>query len=222
MPKRQYIKRADTTLEEVFAKGGRIAKSTYLAPTVRFEHPVDIADNSTIYGNVSIGQFSYLNVGCVVYSNVSIGRFCSIGRSVEIGLASHPMEYLSTHPFVTSNSLFTRYPEYSEIQRKKWQFHQSVSIGNDVWIGAKAMILNGVNVGDGAVIAAGAVVTKDVPPYAVVAGVPARVMRMRFDDKTIEQLLALKWWDLPLSELKKLPFDDIQQCIEVMKACTSK
>lgn len=94
---------------------------------------------------------------------------------------------------------------------------QQVSIGNDVWTGHHVNIMPGVNVGDGAAIGAGSVVTKDVPPYAVVAGVPAQVKRFRFPDRVIERLLRLKWWELELSDLSGLPFRDAERCLDLVE-----
>lgn len=210
------ISMKDTSKEEVWAGVGRIANSSYLNPTASFEMPVDIADNVTIYGNTQIGKFSYINVGCVVYSNVTIGRFCSIGRSVEIGLARHPSQFLSTHPFQCNHNLFARYPGYADINKKDWVFHPETIVGHDVWIGAKVGIASGVTIGTGSIIAAGAIVTKDVPPYAIVGGVPAKVIKMRFSKDIIEKLLKYQWWDLDLEVLSKLPFDDIETCVEML------
>ncbi len=211
------IKTKDTSKELIFKKGGRIANNAYVHPSATLTIPVDIADNVTIYGGCEIGQFTYLNVGCVVYSNTSIGKFCSIGRSVEIGLAQHPISYLSTHPFQCADSLFTRFSGYSEIQRKPWRFHPPTSIGNDVWIGAKVNILSGVNIGNGVIIAAGSVVTKSIPPYSIVGGIPAKVIKMRFSDEIIEKLEALCWWNMDLDNLKDLPFENIEKCIEILE-----
>ncbi len=86
-------------------------------------------------------------------------------------------------------------------------------IGNDVWIGQNAVIMDGVHVGDGAIVAAGAVVTKDVPPYAIVGGVPARVIKYRFDAGTIKELSELKWWELSDGEIASLPVDNVPACL---------
>ncbi len=200
--------------EMMTAAGGRIARSASIAEGVVFETPVDVADNVTIYGRSRLGAFTYVNVGCVLYNGVRLGKFCSLGRGVELGLAQHAMDHLSTHPFVCVNSLFSRIPEYADMKRVPWRFHPETKIGNDVWFGAKASVVAGVTIGDGAVIAAGAVVTKDVEPYTIVGGVSAKPIRKRFSDPIIEQLLALKWWDLPLAELRDLPFDNIEACVE--------
>ncbi len=94
---------------------------------------------------------------------------------------------------------------------------KKVTIGNDVWTGHNVNIMSGVNVGDGAVIAAGSVVTKDVPPYAVVAGVPATIKRFRFSEHIIARLLRSKWWELELSQLSGLPFNDVGRCLDAIE-----
>lgn len=201
--------------------GGRIAKTSFVGKNAFLEIPVDIADNVTFYGGSSIGAYSYINVGSVVFGNVKIGRFCSIGRGVELGLAQHPVEYLSTHPFQVANSLFTRNKIYNSIKRVPWQFHKETIIGNDVWIGSKASIVSGVKIGNGAIVAAGAVVSCDVPDYAIVGGVPAKIIRLRFRSEIIEKLLKLAWWNLPLEKINDLPFDNIDQCIETLERQSS-
>jgi acetyltransferase-like isoleucine patch superfamily enzyme len=198
--------------------GGRIAASSFVAESAVLELPVDIADNATIYGDTWIGAFTYINVGTVIYHRSRIGKFCSLGRQIEIGLARHPISFLSTHPFQVRVSPFERYPGYASVNRKPWTFHSETHIGNDVWIGAKACVVSGVSVGDGAVIAAGAIVTKDVEPYAIVGGVPAKVISRRFDQERVEALLDLRWWDLDLADLTALPFDDIDRCIQALRA----
>ncbi len=197
--------------------GGRIAATSSVAKTCELENPVDIADNVTLYGNTAVGAFSYINVGCVLYANSHLGRFCSVGRNVEMGLALHPVDHLSTHPFQCAKSLFMDLPDYAEVQRVPWRFHAPTRIGHDVWIGAKACIVSGVTVGTGAVIAAGAVVTKDVEPYTIVGGVPAKPIKKRFDDDTIAALLETQWWSLDMAHIKTLPFSDIQACIEKLR-----
>lgn len=130
-----------------------------------------------------------------------IGKFCSIacGAKFLFNSANHSLASLSTYPF----PIF--YEEWGlNIQdvAAAWDNKGDIVIGNDVWIGYEAVVLAGVTIGDGAVIGARAVVTKDVPPYAVVGGVPARLIRRRFPDDTISALLALRWWDWSADKIK--------------------
>lgn len=151
--------------------------------------------------NVAIGRKSYVAEAAHI-GECEIGAFSSIGPQAIIGgLGSHPTRYLSTHPAFYSTlgqagHTFAESDRFEELSK--------TVIGNDVWIGARALILDGRSVGDGAVVAAGAVVTRDVPPYAIVGGVPARVIRYRFAPDVIEALLAWRWWNLPNQILAKL------------------
>ena len=146
----------------------------------------------------TVGSYSYVGSNSrIVYAN--IGRFCSIAGEASIGMGTHTLNKLSTCPVFTERSNGTGHSwckESLEFPYKK------INIGNDVWIGKRVMVMGGVSIGDGAVIAAGAVVTKDVPPYAVVGGVPARIIKYRFTDNEIRMLLDLKWWNLPEEYLK--------------------
>jgi acetyltransferase-like isoleucine patch superfamily enzyme len=134
-------------------------------------------------------------------AKLSIGRYCSVADGVEILLGGdHRTDFVTTYPFGAMTGVW---PE-AEVRD---DFHTSkgdVTIGHDVWLGSQCMILSGVTVGDGAVVAARAVVTKDVPPYAIVGGNPAKLIRMRFDPRTAERLLASRWWDLPRDRIAAL------------------
>ena len=147
----------------------------------------------------------------------SIGRFCSINETAVI-LNNHPMGYVSTHP-ILDQAMFWNIKDYQyrkELLRKYGKYRNNspdcdspirynppVTIGNDVWIGGYVSILPGVHVGDGAVLAAGAVVNRDVEPYAVVGGVPAKLIKYRFNEKDREELLKIKWWDWNIEKIEK-------------------
>lgn len=181
------------------------------------EQPVTLGNVKLQHG-CSIGQYTYMRSGTLA-SAESIGRYCSFGPDFRIGDGNHPTTFLSSHPFqYGAASGFRGWPEYDSFKptcvltpeiRKT-----APVIGNDVWVGANVIIQRGVSIGDGAVIAAGAVVTKDVPAYAIVGGCPAKVIRMRFSQDMINRLLATKWWDYSLTSLQGLPFDDPTKCLD--------
>jgi acetyltransferase-like isoleucine patch superfamily enzyme len=143
----------------------------------------------------TVGKYSRINPGCIIYK-ATVGNFTAIGRDSSIGLGYHPTNYVSTQNiFYKKNNMSNRWYKPIELEAKK------ITIGSDVWIGAEAMILDGVSIGHGAIVGARAVVTKDVPPYAIVVGMPAKVVKYRFPPEVIERLLEVAWWDLPESAL---------------------
>jgi acetyltransferase-like isoleucine patch superfamily enzyme len=192
---------------------GNIAPNAFVAKGAKIEYPVHFMHQVLVYGSVCIGKYTYINVNSIVYPLVKIGRFCSIARNCEIGVAEHPIYFVSTHPFQFNKTIF-KSKEYLDIQKVKWLGHRETIIGNDVWIGAKAIIKTGLCIGDGAVIASGAVVTKDIPPYAIVGGVPAKILKYRFTDPIIKELLDIKWWDINIEMLRHIHFDDINLAIK--------
>lgn len=162
-----------------------------LAYNCQFGNHNIVYDNTTLV-NVIIGDYTYIGGNCKI-NNTSIGKFCSLGEEIKIGLGMHPLHLRSTFPgfYAKDSSYYGVEPEYEYNGAQ----HLPIEIGNDVWIGTRATILDGVKVGHGAIIAAGAVVTKDVPPYAVVGGVPAKIIKYRFNEQQISELLSSKWWD---------------------------
>lgn len=136
------------------------------------------------------------------HERLVIGKFCSIacGAKFLFNSANHTLGSLSTYIFPV---LFEEWGLPVEDIPKAWDNKGNIVIGNDVWIGYEAIVMAGVTIGDGAIIGTRAVVTKDVPPYTIVGGVPAKPIRKRFDNETIKRLLALKWWDWPVEKIHR-------------------
>jgi acetyltransferase-like isoleucine patch superfamily enzyme len=153
--------------------------------------------------NVEVGAYSYIADNGWLHNTV-IGRFSSIGQEFLCALGKHPLDLMSTSPVFYST---IRQCGISFAAKDLFDESPGVTIGNDVWIGARVCVLGGVTIGDGAVVGAGAVVAGDVAPYAIVGGVPARTIRYRFDPDTISKILELRWWNWDnkkLLEAKKL------------------
>lgn len=190
-----------------------------------FEAPVDLRGAYVWNTPMQVGAFTYLGEEAHL-EHSRVGRYCSIGKRAQIGLSTHPTGWLTT-----SALGFMPFPAFEDHFRDEdpaWQRALPVGdnparttrIGNDVWIGANAMVKQGVTIGDGAVIGAMAVVTRDVPAYAVVAGTPARVIRMRFPDAVIERMLALRWWQYNLLDLA-LDHTDPARALDAIEAAVA-
>lgn len=169
--------------------------------------------NGAQFVDSTIGRYSYLWGTSAVKTD--IGAFCSIAAGSSIGGGSHPTDWASSSPvfYKGKNVLKKNFSKNEYVEFRK------TVIGNDVWIGSKCLIKGGVTIGDGAIIGMGSVVTKDVPPYEIWAGNPAKCIRKRFDDETIAALLASKWWELPDDELARCGelFDDPQKFLDYLR-----
>ncbi len=153
--------------------------------------------SGTQFQSSTIGRYSYVGYDCEIL-HCEIGAFCSIANGVVIGGAQHPLNWISTSPVFYNEAGGTG----RHLGNLPVAGTPQTVIGNDVWIGSRAQVLAGVRIGNGAVIGAGTVVTKDVPPYAIVGGVPARIIKYRFTEKEIEMIEKTQWWNCTDEELR--------------------
>lgn len=176
--------------------------------------------NSEIYCGalgVFVGAYTYMNDGGYITDGTFLGRYCSIGRRVSIGAGMHRLNTLSTYP-LSHHTKSTPYSKTDKLYRSpKTTLEHMTIIENDVWIGDGAVILKGVRIGTGSVIGANSVVTKDVPPYSIVGGVPAKLLRMRYEQEISTPLLDTEWWEIRKETLENFPLLNIYQFIESIK-----
>lgn len=164
-----------------------------------FEKPCKINSRSTVIGT-TMGRYSYCGYDCTLI-NCQIGRYCSIADGVSAGLASHPADWVSTSP---AFHLCAGRSVPRDLAALPYDpAPPRTVIGNDVWIGKNVLLKPGITIGDGAIIGMGSVVTKNVPPYAIVAGAPARFIRGRFPLELAERLEASRWWEMDPAVLKE-------------------
>ena len=191
-------------------------KEIYVKPTIK--NP-----------NIIVGDFTYIadsefeshvtNFYPWSRDKLIIGKFCQIATGVEFIMndANHQMSAVSTFPFYTLDGWDTEAPSAADMP-----FKGNTVIGNDVWIGQNAVILPGVNIGDGAIIGANSVVGSNISPYTIVAGNPAKVIRKRFDEELIDLMLRFKWWDKRITEINELipilTCSDLEKVREELKA----
>lgn len=199
----------------------RISGVYAVGQTLTFRSPFTVESYGTLARNsfYSVGAYSYAQ--SYLHPDLKIGRYCSIASGLEVMAAEHPIKRFTTSPI-------TYLPRWVDHARSEfsgdWQvrtFEQDLPapvIGNDVWIGQQVLLKGGIVIGDGAVIAAKAVVTKDVPAYAIVGGVPAKVIRYRFSERQIGRLLGLRWWRFNYPDLPQEDWDDIDAFLDALQA----
>lgn len=201
-----YIRRSS------FAKGAIVKEGCAIFDS-SFDNNTAVYQNCTL-SHTHFGAYSYVNENAAM-GNLTLGRFTSIGPEFICGYGEHPTNFVTTSPIFYSTRKqcgisFTETSRYDEQ-------HQTV-IGNDVWIGARTFVRDGVKIGDGALIAAGAVVTADVPDYAIMGGVPAKLIRYRFPEDVVQQLLEIQWWNWSEDRLRaaqsQLAQPDVHSFIE--------
>lgn len=200
-----------------------LAATRRLAQGSRIEGPTSILSTVAPGAFLDVGAFCNLSGGSI--NNLRAGRYCSVASGVVIGPHEHPTDWLTT-------SRIAYYPEVNDwdelmageaaqsLRDRKPAFHDScpvTTLGPDVWVGQGAFLKAGVTVGAGAIIGARATVLRDVPPYAIMVGTPARVLRLRFPSATVERLLASEWWRYSLYDLFDAPFDDIDRALDVVE-----
>lgn len=202
-------------IKKLNRQGCSISSGALIDRHTNFEGSNAIGFGSTVLKS-DLGFATYIGNDCTLIK-IQIGKYSAIANSVRIVVGNHPTrKFVSTYPsfysnshgminFSNQNNTFDEY-SYSDNNKKYYS-----KIGNDVWIGENVSILNGVHVGDGSVIATGAVVTKDVPPYSIIGGVPAKIIRYRFSELEISKLLEIKWWDKGSQWIEKYhsDFEDI-------------
>lgn len=169
---------------------------------IKVESPCRLADVQMSNSNtLTVGAHSYIRSGTEFLHISRIGRYCSIGRNVTLGQdpRNHPVDWLSSSPRLAQNYKSNTAP---------------LEVGHDVWVGHRATIMAGIKIGNGAIVGCDSVVTKDVPPFAIVAGNPAKLIRYRFDTETISHLQSLLWWNRSFNDLQLLDFSRVEHCLK--------
>ena len=170
--------------------------------------------NNVSLNSVKLGRFTYISTNTKI-QYTTIGKFCSVGPDCKIGLGKHPSNtFVSTHPIFFSLS---KQSQMTFVRKNYFDEFEHISIGNDVWIGTGSIIIDGVKIEDGVIVAAGSVVTEDIPAYAIVGGVPAKIIKYRFSEKEIDRLLEIKWWDMNIDLIKNKfkKFHNINEFLKV-------
>lgn len=196
-----YVKKVNNdSLSTLGIKNPTFLKGIIFEKDVNLESPAIIGNSYSVF----IGKNSYMNGNGYMRSNIFIGRYCSIGRRVTIGAGNHPFLGLSTSPTTWNGGEDYSLNELEKLNCTKKSYHHTI-IENDVWIGDGSVKMPGVIISSGAIVGANSVVTKDVPPYAMVGGVPANIIKYRFPPDLIEKILNTKWWNISDASLKVMP-----------------
>lgn len=214
---KEFIKELRYKSKVIFGKNDTISASTI------FEGENSVADNVRVLDSY-VGKGSYISHDSEIY-NTKIGKYSCIANGVKTVIGSHPIEGFATvHPAFYS---LLKQNGFTYVSKQKFAEYEYVDennkyciiLGNDVWIGSHALIMQGVHIGDGGVVAAGAVVTKDVEPYTVVGGIPAKIIKRRFSDDIIDVLLKSKWWDRDEEWIKLYAdlFEDVDLFVNELK-----
>jgi acetyltransferase-like isoleucine patch superfamily enzyme len=224
------LKMLDITIESSDPKSCRLLFPAGRRTPLQIEPCVQFREG--IFDIETIGGYTYMGGRDTFMRHIrSIGRFCSIAADINAGQVEHPTDFLSTASLLYGDwtaqwpSLKSFYSRNGDnvataIAKCRAQMAKSagkIVIGNDVWIGYGAYLSRGITIGDGAIVAAHAVVTRDVAPYAIVGGVPAKIIRYRFDAPTIEALSDLRWWNYGLNALEGVQFDDIERAVKQIR-----
>ncbi len=194
----------------------------------RIETPTSIISTVPTGAFLDVGAFCNLSGGTI--NNARFGRYCSLASGVTIGPHEHPTDWLTTsrtayYPEVNGWDVLVAGANHSKVHARRRPYPGSCPVttfGPDVWIGQGAFIKAGLTIGAGAIIGARATVLKDVPPYAVVVGTPARVVRLRFPEPIVERLLAIEWWRFSIYDLFDAPFDSIAEALDVIEAMVAR
>ena len=193
------IKRFKNSIKyKSYATKGVIVKNSASVDKKTLFEGNNYVGNESILVNTKVGYSSYVGSQCTLI-NASIGKYCSIAKGFNVIIGQHPTcHFISTSPMFYSNKHILPKKYVSEILFDEFRFtknHNSLEIGNDVWIGENVSVMEGVTIHDGAIVGAHSLVTKDLEPYGVYAGIPAKKIKDRFSKETIEKLIKIKWWD---------------------------
>jgi acetyltransferase-like isoleucine patch superfamily enzyme len=180
------------------------------------EPPVRVLGRLLIRSDTRVGCFTEFGQH-VELQAADVGRYCEIGNNSTVGATGHPLSWLGVSAFQYKHATWGWHPAAADSQSFRSVGPDRAWIGNDVWLGAGVVVLRGVTIGDGCIVAANAVVTKDLPPYTICGGLPAKVIRPRVPDALRDELLDLRWWQYSPNQLAGLPFDDPAAAVAALR-----